>query len=616
MKKKALTDERIILSLFALSCLVFFASSTGMNDSNSGSHFALVKALSEKQTFVIDEYVRFTGTIDAANVNGTWYSDRPPGTAFIGSIFYTIGNIFDIIIDVPSFDLSWDAGNPGAFTVIFLPVISASLGLCIFYLILRELGGSVNGSLLTSLALGSCTLTWEYSQLLFSHAQSLAIILAIVYLAITMRTYRKDKMRFNALCFLAGYSCLIEYPNALLIVPVAGYLHLTGKLEKDPLKLRNKAFRGGAIAFMIPLIVLGGYNTWNFGSPLRTSYSFNHHFEWARSFTTTFVNPIFEGSFGLLIDHPKMDAGLLTASPVLALALIAWPGFLKKKRPEALLFASLFLIHLVLYAKHRTFFGGGTHNARYLLTVTPYLLAPLFLFLDEHVLDRKNKTMRFPAAAVFILLAGWSAANMVDGIIHFPGHEPFEMVPMDSFGAVSLNAKVLFRNYRNLPFLAGLLGISYGLASLRGKRALGFTQKQMPGYKDYMTGLVILSGILLIMDVNLGFDRSFIRWELAEAGGWKTVEMPVTIKGPGYMKVRGIFELSSPAAMKGILTATECIENTSINGRGRINFNCTRCMHCDGVKYDLGNSGYVFQGLNRIEFDVRSDQDRILLDVK
>jgi hypothetical protein len=618
VKKSSLVDERNVLILFAVTSAVFYATSTGMNDSNSGSHYALTKAIAEDQSFIIDKYVGYTGTIDAANVDGVWYSDRPPGTAFLASVFYFSGRVFSVVFHVPRFDAGWDAGNPGAYTVILLSVFSGAAAVVLFYLTLRRLGAGAGSSVVSALTLAFCTITWEYSQLLFSHALSLAVLLAVVYLAVDLKDWRRDEGKFIALCFLAGYSVLVEYPNILLAVPVAWYLASSGKVKVSKKLGTDTSFLKAAAAFIVPLVILAAYNTVNFGSPLSTSYTYNYHFKWARDATSTFTNPLFEGLRGLLIDSGKIDGGLLKTAPVILLALWSWPEFFRKRRREALLFSMLFLLHLLLYAKHQTYWGGGTRNTRYILTVTPFLLAPLYLWVEKYVVGVRGGILKKSGRIAFIILAYYSASYVTWDIIHFPGHEPFETAPVSSLSDLPYNVRVLFRNMRNLPFLTALLAASYSLISFRINRPLGFSRRKYSKFKDALVVLTVASILALMLDLSPGGGKSFLRFEASvAAGNWSRVELPVEAPGPGVLHVRGVVDVPQSGEMKGVLTAVECLSNLTINRMGTLStVNCTGCAHCGGIDYDLSNSRYLHPGLNLMEFTVKSDRNIVSFDMK
>src|SRR5437868_6580099 len=100
-------------ALLALAATYFALSATGgtvgkndgMVSTNDGSHYALTRALAADGTIRIDPYVNYTaiqparGTPtpddyrDVSLYGGHFYSDRPPGTAFLALPFYWAGRV-------------------------------------------------------------------------------------------------------------------------------------------------------------------------------------------------------------------------------------------------------------------------------------------------------------------------------------------------------------------------------------------------------------------------------------------------------------------------------------------------------------------------------------------
>src|SRR5215213_6525520 len=95
----------------ALLAALYFAltAAGGIISTNDGSHYALAKALAADGAVRIDPYVNY-GAIqpprgtptaddyrDVSYYDGHFYSDRPPGTAFLAVPFYWLGRLADAI---------------------------------------------------------------------------------------------------------------------------------------------------------------------------------------------------------------------------------------------------------------------------------------------------------------------------------------------------------------------------------------------------------------------------------------------------------------------------------------------------------------------------------------
>src|SRR5262245_46496574 len=81
-------DLALGLALFALSAATSVLLSDGVVCCNDGSHYALVRALADDHTVIIDRQVAYTDYNDVSQKDGHYYSDRPPGTAFAALPFY------------------------------------------------------------------------------------------------------------------------------------------------------------------------------------------------------------------------------------------------------------------------------------------------------------------------------------------------------------------------------------------------------------------------------------------------------------------------------------------------------------------------------------------------
>jgi hypothetical protein len=88
--------------------------------------------------------------------------------------------------------------------------------------------------------------------------------------------------------------------------------------------------------------------------------------------TFPMANPL-RGAVGLLL-HP--GHGLILTTPIVLLAAIAWPRFLRT-HPEARLLAVAFALQYGLIALFHTWHGGFCYGPRYLVPFIPLLLVPL-----------------------------------------------------------------------------------------------------------------------------------------------------------------------------------------------------------------------------------------------
>lgn len=448
------------LAFVALATLYFaLTARAGIISTNDGSHYALTRALAEHQTARIDTYVNYTaiqpptGTPtpadyrDVSAYNGHFYSDRPPGTVLLAVPFYWLGTLAGRVSGRGDLDF------PRLFTLMLPPLLGALTALALYGLA-RGIGASVPASAVTALTGALTTLLLKYATLLYSHiaaAFCVTAALALLFAAERVSTPRRPALLASA-GFVLGYGALVEYPNALLIVPVSGYL--LWRARGVCWSTRWRLPRPLLLAWTLPVLALLAYNWIVFGRPWHSSYTYQYYFVWARSLPTTYVTPPVTGLRWLLFG----PAGLFVVTPALALAL--WGLLLLARRDvasraRALLLAAVVLSVLLPTALHRTFYGGGSQDTRYLLAIVPALYAPLAVWLDA-VTRLRHQLLRWVAYTGLTVSALWGLARSYLSLFTMFGHPAAER-PLDV--AVAL----LQRHWRELAYVAPNLELTHYL---------------------------------------------------------------------------------------------------------------------------------------------------------
>ena len=366
-------DNLVALGLFVVALLVYsFTTPNELSGSNAGSHFALVRSITEHASFEIGPYLDYTARTDYASpAVDLYYTDRPPGLAWLAAPLVEFGRIssaasllapilpgleiFKQPLSVVWYDLDWAMLVPilgGAFSVAFLFKLAR----------LAVFGTSFKGALIASGYFGFCTLVWKYSTTFYSHVPAMAMILASVYLSLRVISnnyplipYRVQWWCKSLIAFMVGFSVTIDYTNLLLILAlllyVSNYFHgfINLKFRYIALALK-RVFRTWGIFVWLGLLVLSSliglaiYQAICFGSPFSTSYTYSAKWEWARSLTTTFDRPPWEGLWALyfgwghlaqISDQGEMR-GLLLLSPGLFLSLVGG-YYLGRYKPKSLI---------------------------------------------------------------------------------------------------------------------------------------------------------------------------------------------------------------------------------------------------------------------------------------
>jgi hypothetical protein len=461
-QKNNQVDWLIAFLLFLFLSSVYYATVSGITSSNDGSHYALVRTIVENHSFALKQFDDYAeGNDIAITEDGHLFSDRPPGTALAGTLFYSAGGFFPKPLEeLPS---RHDAQNPRLAYVLMLPVFAGAGTAVVLYALMRLLDIGRLAAVLAVLMFSLGTVHWKYSSVLFSHALSSFLVVLAVYMV--MRFVRQGEGQvvvFGLLGFLLGFSVLTEYSNGLLVIILLGYLILNSR-QKEWRKM------AGSLAFLIgggliSALFLAIYNNVNFGNPLKLSYSYAINYPWASSFVTTFNYPLSAGLKGLLIGGtgdgwcggpPCSNQGLFYLSPILLLAIPGWICFYRAARRECLLTAVLFFVYLLLFARHRTY-HGFTADGRYLTPFLGLLAIPLAYTLQwiTHLDSRPLLHVLLLATALILFVLSMSKTflhigssynysldpGLINGLFSTPGN----LFPV---------LKQVFLNTANLPLL-------------------------------------------------------------------------------------------------------------------------------------------------------------------
>lgn len=590
-------EELAVMILFILTTSVYVSSTYGMHGSNTGSHYALVRAMAEDQSFKINKYVTYTGGIDMAVYENNAYSDRAPGLALTSMPFYLAGKVASIILPMPSYMRGWDAGNPAAFIMLLVPAIAGGLAVVFLYLICRNLGGSVQAAAVAALTLGLATILWKHSSMFFSHSMSAFLLTASIYLALTLKDIKKQRLHSYALFFALGYMVLVEYANMLLTIMLLAYIVLTKKLTVKQALSMKKEYLYPLACLALPILFIPAYNQVNFGNFMTTAYKYSPHHAWVGDLSQALSTPITEGLPALLITNQEIDGGLFVVTPALIIALWGLPYLYRSRPRETILLMALFMAHLLFYGKYRTYNGGSIRDARYLITVTPLIVAPIFAWIDGFLSQRKTHLERVIYGGILCILLAVSIINVAQDVATEEGHGTRQFVfPVLTWDQLMLDYGNTFGNLPLLPAYLGILAMLYSAASYRLKRPLGFTLKK--GDRERfakMTGVVFIAGFLSLVYASSAPSGDWMIHRLsysADGLRWGAIEPPYK-SNTGMLFVKGTLSIPDPQASIVLgVSAEDCVKRIYVNTEKvfppeGVEVPCDTCMHCSGIRLDM-----------------------------
>ncbi|MBU0705103.1 MAG: hypothetical protein KKC18_14705 [Chloroflexi bacterium] len=399
-----------VLSLLLLLCYTYTLPRWA--DPNQNSRLDMVIAVVEDGTFQIDKYVE--NTVDYAKVGEHYYSDKPPGAAFLGIPVYAALKLF---LDLPVMNGLMDrlTSNEAleatlreegsgllehkvrfAIAQVALTFVAAALPTALMgalmYRLLTRFTARPWPRIGVVLGYGLLTPAFAYAGSFYGHQLSAACLFTVFYLIFVGKKPLSTPVLLSV-GFLLGYSVVTEYPAAL----VAGILFLyTFFRLADRRRIGWVMLSGGLVAagWMV-------YNTVVFGGPLSLGYS--HSELWQEQHHTGFMSltlPHWEAFWGITFSRFR---GLFLLSPLMLLAL---PGFWLwyrsgERRAEFWTALSSTAAMILFNASSVMWWGGFAIGPRYLLPMLPLMAMPI-IFVFREWGDRM--WMRVLSAVLF----GWS----------------------------------------------------------------------------------------------------------------------------------------------------------------------------------------------------------------
>jgi len=367
---------------------------------NQNSRMDLTMAIVEEGRFEIDTYYENTG--DYAVYDGHVYTDKAPGTSFLGVPGYAA---FRLLTRLPVVERAMERlsqtealkatlreGGTGllvekvrfaaalyfvTFWVVSVP--SAVLGVLLYGFLGRILDRSLLRLALV-LGYGLATIAFPYSTVFYGHQIAAVFLFTAFYLAYRVRIGELSHAALWAMGPLVGLTVLVEFP-ALIAAAALGVYTVYFLYRQS--NLRRAFFGAGRVVLGgLPFaVLLGFYNAACFGSPFASSYRYLGRFpEISNSGVLGFTAPSWEALWGVTFSPYR---GLFFLSPFLLFTL---PGFWhlvqeRAWRPEGVLIVGTIAAHLVLIASWYDWRGGFAIGPRNLLLVLPYFVVGVAFFL-------------------------------------------------------------------------------------------------------------------------------------------------------------------------------------------------------------------------------------------
>jgi hypothetical protein len=377
------------LALVLLASYAYFYQAGGWNQN---SRFALVRAMTERDTLRIDDYHDATG--DRALWKGHFYSDKAPGTSLVAFVPVELSRALNNATGLaPDSDAAITRTSYVA-TVFASGVFTIVAALCVLWLALRW-GHSRGAALFAATAYGLATPAWAYATLFMGHALCAGCLTIAFAAAVALRDASPQQTRRLAwiVGLAAGWAVVAEFPAAVPVLFIcaltAATLTRAGRSHADVRAALFRVVAGGAIAAGVLL----AYNTAAFGSPFHLGYASEEGFEQLHTGVFGIASPEWWRVREILFGAYR---GLVPIAPLVAVAPVGLAILGRSRLGPALTAAAIVVFYLLLNASYFYWEGGWAFGPRQVTPALPFLALGLPPLWDRgRVLGRT------------VLAAGW-----------------------------------------------------------------------------------------------------------------------------------------------------------------------------------------------------------------
>jgi hypothetical protein len=398
-------DRRIAGAIFLLLFAVYAWFHPGGGWSQN-VRFAQVRALVEQGRLEIDDYLLYAfernaagapayrrlllsdpgarserlprvSSLDLSLSGGHYYPNKPPGLTLLAAPVYAALHAVERARGVDPDDWWVLTVNLYLTRVLTVGVLGA-LGGALFYACSRrlfpELGASLHAG--AALVFGLGTLVLPYATLFGDAVVVASLLLLVLRLLLALpRGERGPALRGGTLLFgagsAAGLAVLVNNAAFLAVAALGAY----AAWRCRP-RLRVAWYLAGGVP---PAALLAGYQRACFGSFLDLPQS--HQLEVFQTAAASALLGIFAAPDWSVLPELLFRGyrGLFPFSPVLALGVYGLGRMLvaRGRRAEAVLFAAIFLLFLLMNLSFNGWHGGSSFGPRYLIPALPFLALPL-----------------------------------------------------------------------------------------------------------------------------------------------------------------------------------------------------------------------------------------------
>jgi hypothetical protein len=423
-------SSRPALILFALLMLVPLPFLPEFGGANSSTRIMLTAALVEEGSTRIDRHAALT--VDKAEHDGHFYSDKAPGMALLAVPVYIAGRALDgeaakalFRLDAPLEALPAQAALLWRMVSWLTGGLLMALAGAALYRALLRLGGAPRAALLASVTVCLATPVLGWSVQFFGHVGAGAALALAFALSTGLghedNVWLRPGPRAAAAAAALSLAVSIEYTAAPPALMVAAYAlwRLTRLQRSQAWRLFGFALAAALLA-ALPMLA---YHQVTFGSIFRVGYAKVVGFEGMQ-----------QGFLGLSAPDPVVlwrilfgfKRGLLWLSPVLVFVPLGlWWGWRKRAlRAETALSLVVIAYYFLLNASYFYWNGGASVGPRHTMPAMFFMALPLMLLWQQAAGRLRQALAGLFALSLFFSIACAAMTMTVTAGWRFPLKDP------------------------------------------------------------------------------------------------------------------------------------------------------------------------------------------------
>jgi Dolichyl-phosphate-mannose-protein mannosyltransferase len=349
--------HRVVLAIFLLVFGVYALNAGGHMYSIDEEGYFFVSEAALEGHLDIDLSPDRSALLTVSGPDGKTAFRGNIGTSLLAAPLLAVAKALEPLVepDVQSFFerlfVDWTSSITGALTA------------CVMYLIARQLAASQRLAVAISLVLAVGTYFMPHSKTFFIEPTAALFVALTFLLGLRARARGTGNWPFFLVGLSAGAAMNIRTSVAPLVgISVAACVVAYARAGSTRRALIERT--GVIAAGLAPGVVFLLWSQW---------VRFGDAFDWGHP-QQKFNTPFYEGFYGQFLSPGK---GLIFFAPIVVLAVILFPRFVRRRPAIAIEVAAIVLVNAALFSTFQNWSGDNAFGPRYMAIVLPIAMVPL-----------------------------------------------------------------------------------------------------------------------------------------------------------------------------------------------------------------------------------------------